>query len=555
MKNAEVVPAIEDLARVTDSRARHRSKAPKRAGESLEEKRRAAREEIAQRRARRKTKTEATRQRNAELRALLKAKNIDLPVRFEFAESIDDETSDDSESIVQDCGNDLYIVRSKSSKLKYKVQLKREIWTCSCKYWTNNRKIDCNHIKRVLEDRGEGAPYSTARRRDATTIIYEEGQKTEHTRRQHAYSAWPTRVPELLEELCSMVAEPAPSETNPNGEGAPPVPLSARLYILLMKVELRSTYAELSFRLASDLALHRLGWLKATPLSISTLYNICGDPRLLSELQWMITATASTGRQIETTAIIDASGLPNSLAANYGDEKYGKKRKRKGSKYLKPHWAQGRITNLISYLDLTLDHGVGSGDAPHLGRVLRATKAVWPRLKRMLADAIYGNRGNYHKSKGSGVKLFTRAKISEDRSTWGGQAAEIAEMQHNSKDEYGEIMRSRSRGETPPARVKGHQSFQRLRRRMIDEIPIFPEKPPGDEALCDLPDDELDAILDMAADAVGIAQANEAYAMIVAANAREITVLEHIHDHPMSLRARTAFYPMRIVHQNELGAS
>ena len=545
----------EGLANDTSNRTARRQKEKISADEALAEKRRIANEEMAKQRERRKLKTEATRQKTAELRALLKAKNISLPVRFEFAEVLADESGDEPDIIVQDCGNDLFIVRSKNGKRNYKVQLKHEVWTCSCKAWTNKRKIDCKHIGSVLEHKGEGAPYSTARRRPATVIIYEENELSEHTRRQHAYLAWPKRCPEIFEELCKLVTEPTNPDTNPNGEGAPPVPLRARLYVLLIKVEFRLTYAELSSKLVDDLALHRLGWLKASPLSVSSLYNICRDRRLLRELKWMVTATADTGRQIETTAIIDASGLPNSVAVNYLDEKYGKRRKRKGSQYLKPHWAQGRVTNLIASLDLTLDNGAGSGDAPHLGRVLLATKRVWPLLKNMLADAIYGNGGNYRKSESLGVRLFTREKVNEDRSKWGGQAAEIAAMQHGSKKAFREIMRSRSRGETPPARVKGRQSFQRLRRHISDGIPVFPERPPGDEALCDLPDDELDPILDVAADAVGGAQANEAYAMIVAANAREITMLEHLYNHRMSLLAKTAFHPIRIVHEDELRAS
>jgi hypothetical protein len=551
-KNSRPPASIGKGSDTASNRAKRRQDARQAAEAALEEKRRAAAEATTERRNRRKSKTEATKAKNTELRDKIKAKGIPLPVRVEFAEEIEAESVAKSGITIQVCGSDIYLVLPAGAKHHHKVQLKGEMWTCSCKGWTNRRKIDCKHIGCVLEFRGEGAPYSSARRRPNTVIIYEKNEIAEHTRRQHAYLAWPTRCPEIFEELCKAIEEPLPK--NKNGEGAPPIPLKVRAYALLTKAEFCLTYAELSSWLANDLAVHRLGWYKTTPLSVSSLHTICGDSRLLPELKKMITSTADTGRQIETTAIIDASGLPNSVAGNYLDEKYGKKRKRKGGKYLKPHWVQGRVTNLIPYFDLTLDHGVGSGDAPHLSRVLRATKAVWPCLKHLLADAAYGNDGNYKKAKSKGITLFTREKVNEDRSTWGGQAAEIADMQRNSKKQFQEIMRSRSRGETPPARVKGRQPFQRLRRRTVDGPPILPEKPAGDESLCDLPDEELDPILDMAADAVGVAQANEAYAMIVAANTREIVMLENLHDHRMSLQAHTAFHPMRIVHEDELGA-
>lgn len=51
------------------------------------------------------------------------------------------------------------------------------------------------------------------------------------------------------------------------------------------------------------------------------------------------------------------------------------------------------------------------------------------------------------------------------------------------------------------------------------------------------PDEELDRILDHACNAVGRAQANEAYAQVVAGNVREIVMLEHLHDEKVSLAA------------------
>jgi hypothetical protein len=154
------------------------------------------------------------------------------------------------------------------------------------------------------------------------------------------------------------------------------------------------------------------------------------------------------------------------------------------------------------------------------------------------------------------IELVTREKFNEDRSTWGGQAAKTAAMQHDKQSkEFQETMRFRSKGETPPARVKSRQSFQRLRRRTSDGVPVFPARPLGDDALCDLPDEELDEIMESALKAVGDAQANEGAAMTAAANAREIVVLEHLHDQRMSLAHATAFHPMRIVSEDELRAS
>ncbi len=172
------------------------------------------------------------------------------------------------------------------------------------------------------------------RRRPATVILYEETELAEGTRRQRAYKAWPTRCPQLFEELCALIPEPA--REHPENGGAPSIPLQARAYALLIKVQFRFTYAELSDYLAQDRTMQRLGWLPDKPLSITTLHTISGDRRLLPVFNEMINRTAYTGRRIEDTAIIDASELPNSFAGNYNEEKYGKKRKR-GRTYIKFH--------------------------------------------------------------------------------------------------------------------------------------------------------------------------------------------------------------------------
>ncbi len=51
------------------------------------------------------------------------------------------------------------------------------------------------------------------------------------------------------------------------------------------------------------------------------------------------------------------------------------------------------------------------------------------------------------------------------------------------------------------------------------------------------------------------AQANEAYALVAAANVREVVMLEHIHGERMCLPEDTAFHPIRTVREEDLRAS
>lgn len=492
-----------------------------------------------------------TKKVEAELRELLAAKNINLPVRIRMADPGQDVASEPADAI-QDVGNGVYLVQSAGETRWHKIQKTPDMWTCSCAKWRRQRKIDCQHINKVRSDlEGRRIPYSTARRRPATRILFPKGTPCEATRRKKAYIATPSRCRELFEELCLQIPETA--TVSPLG-GAPAIGLRARTYIFLMKVQGRYTYTGLSDYLTTDNAVQRLGWLKGTPISPSTLSAICADERLTDVFKKMIYTTARTAHRIETTAIIDASGLPNSLAGNHNEEKFGKRRKRKGRVYLKPHWVTGCITNLIPFVEFTLDYGLGSGDAPHYRRAARETKRVWPELKEMLGDGSYGPKGNFDASTALGIQLITREKRHEKRSEWGGQAAEIAELQHDYVAEFKERYRFRSRGETPPARIKGHQSYQRLRRRVNDVI-LPKDATEEDRRLCLLPDEELDKILDHACNAVGRAQANEAYAQIVAGNVREIVMLEHLHDEKVSLAAGSTFTPIPTLREEDLRAS
>jgi hypothetical protein len=311
------VPTTEQEGQAkTSPRAARRQAAKAASRELLESKRRAAQETEIALREQRKARAQSTREKIAELRALLRSKGIPLPIRFEFAKPTKDATKEDDS--VQDCGRGIYVVRSADTGTRYKVQLKSERWTCSCPSWTKNRGLDCKHIERVQEVLGKGRPYAGVRRRPATVIIYDEKELAEATRRERAYRDWPIRCPELFEELCAAIPEP---EITKLRGGAPSIPLRVKAYALLMKAHLGMTYAELSHHLASDRAIQRLGWLRDTPLSITTLSHLCADARLLYEYKKMIFATADTGREVETTAALDASCLVNSLAANHNEEK------------------------------------------------------------------------------------------------------------------------------------------------------------------------------------------------------------------------------------------
>lgn len=504
--------------------------------------------------ARAKKRAEAiakTKSTEAEMRELLAAQKIDFPVRIRMAEQPDTDKPAESEEI-QHIGNGVYLYRDLATSRFQKIQKLPEMWTCSCAKWKKQRKIDCQHIDKVRAWReGRSMPYATARRRPATRIFYAEGTPSESTRRKKAYESMPQRCPEIFEELCRQINEPVIASSK---GGAPPIPLACRAYAFLIKVQFRFTYAELSNYLLSDRAMQRLAWMKATPLGQSTLSAICADPRLADEFKRMIYATAHTAHRIESVGIIDASGLPNSLAANYNEDKHGKRRKRKGRTYLKPHWVSGRDTNLIAFVEFTLDYGLGSGDAPHYRRAAIETKRVWPLLKEMLGDAAYGAKGNIEASSRLGIEFITREKRHENRKDWGGKAAEIADLQHNRPKEFNEHYRFRSRGETPPARIKGHQSYQRLRRRVHDTV-LPKDASEEDRILCELPDNELFEIIDFACSAPGRAQVNEAHAQIVAGNVREMVMMEHLHDERVSLAAGGAFTPIPIILEDDLRAS
>ena len=133
--------------------------------------------------------------------------------------------------------------------------------------------------------------------------------------------------------------EEAPRESS---EGATPSPLAFRAYAMLMKSQLRLTYAELAARLGRDPAVQRLGWMRTKPISINSLCSsIAVDERLDAIFDWMLTQSALVGRLIETEGALDSSGLSMIMVANYNESKHKKARKRKGKRFLKPHTMTG----------------------------------------------------------------------------------------------------------------------------------------------------------------------------------------------------------------------
>lgn len=482
----------------------------------------------------------------AEIRAILLSHNIPLPVRWEPAEVLDPEAP--TSGTFRDEGNGVYLHLASGEKSWHKVQKKKGAWTCSCPKWKKQRKVDCQHIKRVQQETESGGPYSTARRRPPAKYIYPEGEPKEGTRRFNAYRAMPTRVPELFEELCQMIDEPVEEPRR----GAPSVPLRVRAYALLIKSYFRLTYAELAARLTTDPAVQRLGWMRALPISINTLCSsIAIDPRLEDVFDRMIPDTASVGRLIEEMGALDSSGLPLIMVANYNESKHGKVRKRKGRRFLKVHWLVGVITGLIAAVDLSLESGYGSGDAPHLRGLTRRAKQVFTLMKRLLADKAYGADGNSKACVLLKVLLITRERSGEDRSTWSESAAQVAKLERERPAVFNEYYRMRGKSETTPSRVKRRNPHQRLRRRTFETQDAVAIQT-SDEAMCDWPDEKLSAVMDAALKSVGIAQRNEAKAMAVAANVRAGVMLEHYHDDRICYPASTAFRPIRTVKESEL---
>jgi hypothetical protein len=358
------------------------------------------------------------------------------------------------------------------------------------------------------------------------------------------------RSMELALQLCLQVQEPRTLKR----KRRPRIPLRHRMYMLIARSNLRLTDAQLIQHLRKDPGAIRLG---IKPPCVNTLVRIAKDRRVLVALCNALRMTARPVRKIETMACIDQSARPMIMCDNYLEAKWGhyQSRIKRNKVKIAEHLIVGRLTGIVAAIDVTMDYGRGSADAPHLRPLLRSACRSLTGLEALSGDQAYGAAGNGRACESASVQLVTAQKSGENRIDpgWPFSLREMAIFEDSFPVEFEEIMGPRSKAETAPSRSKRRNPFYRRRRRKTDVWEPEPtKKADSEETLCDLPDLDLFLLLRRAERAVGVARRIEAFAIQVSDNLRALVMLEHLYDDRVNFYADSAFEPMRIVRQQDI---
>jgi hypothetical protein len=478
-----------------------------------------------------------------QIRAAIKELGFSYPIRFEF-ERPAIEPSDAFEVLTPT----MFFARLDDGRPGHfvkRIGIRR--WRCSC------RLENCAGIRLIRSAVGSDGkrPYSGARRRPATIILYALSQRKESTRRMHAYRDMPWRTMQIAADACRLILETRPGTKK---KRRPPIPLRLRAYMMIAKATLRKTYDELIDWLKTDPGAESLGMKKA-PCK-NTLCTIAKDDLILPALRELLRRVALVARLIEDMALVDSTGRPTVMADNYLDKKYGgrKPRTRKARPQIAEHLFAGMATGLVGAVDVTMDYGLGSADAPHLRHLNLVGCDAFPGVRVELGDKSYGTKGNGYACERAGIKLMTVARAHEDRSTaeWPLSMREMDAFEREFPDEFEDLFGFRSLIEGAPSRSKRRNPFYRLRRRKSDVLVPEPARSMSDETLCDLPDEDLFPILERAEKAVGAARLNEALAIHVGDGLRTLVVMEHLYDDIVNFAANHAFERIRTVRQKDL---
>ncbi len=476
--------------------------------------------------------------------------SITAPVRLEFNRVASDDTYD---GIIQR-GPNIWLVAPKLGKKRtgnLKVEREKDgRWTCSCIGWQKNRYVDCKkHIARVRFMIGEGGaiPYDGRRRRLATKVLYPDG-RAEETRRSNARDAEPMKLPLLVAQLCDrFVPQPPRSETRSAKGGANGAPLRARAFSLLMKVFWNASYEQLHHWLTEQGTMWRLGFLKKAIPKKRAFVRWFGSACLTRILKRIFGETTKPTKRFDTMVIGDSHDIPTRMVDNSRDRKFGPRPaayRNNDRPLVRQHFAVGKVSGIVYAEETTLTTGLGSGDGPHLRRLLKQTKDRTESVTVAAFDKSYTGKPNFTAAERAKIDLYVREKSGENRQgkDWPPMAQRLSKLERDTPAVYAETSRFRSKAELTPSRIKARNPYIRLRRRKGDSVPAFPALP-IDAKISDLPTEVQDAIFDAATEAVGIARLNESLAILIIANLRTLNTLEHLYDQAVTFEEDITLNP------------
>jgi hypothetical protein len=194
-----------------------------------------------------------------------------------------------------------------------------------------------------------------------------ENVKVTYTQDWKAYNAAQCAEKEtfmpMLADLCSTIANP------PQGRGRPRLPMSDMAFTAVAKI-----YAGLSARrFDSDVRDATAKGLTDQDPHFNSVLRYLRSPEMTPVLKGLVELSALPLKGVESDFAADSTGFTTCRFVRWYDEKWGKEKSKR--EWVKLHAMTGVRTNIVTAVEMTLNHGAGST------RRIPATEACKPSLR------------------------------------------------------------------------------------------------------------------------------------------------------------------------------
>lgn len=467
------------------------------------------------------------------------------------------------------------------------VQRKAKKVTGTCRSFEKNRAGACGHSAYYCKknDLPIPGPYLLADRLEPYQIIHSVG-KTAVTLDNIARERMLPSVRQKIYELCRMIRDPRPSTAVRCGQ--PRIPYRAIVYAFLVQVAEGLTDHNMAAHLSDDawyseLTGNRSSYKKKGALSDETLSKVIWSYPLYAMMPQLLANTAEAGRLMDRLVGLDASGFGTTRLANWFVKQYAsgpnkgkndegassqapgesapsssRARMRDSRGFIKVHTIEGMESGLIYALNCTLDFGAATADTMHFQSLVKKALDVNPQIRLTVADKGYWNQYHFGFMQGLDVLLMVMIKdgVKPENADVGREM--IAYLEHlrlNHPGVYRTFYRYRQSIESAFSAQKRVTRHVRRRVRKKEQTRVNRAYPPegkdidwssfGAQKPSNYDDVRMFASAIIAQELVGRAQVNEAHAMAIAANLRQIVRWEMQYGLTMNLAAKTAFKRMR----------
>ncbi len=482
-----------------------------------------------------------------------------------------------------------------------KVQSRADRVTGTCQSFRSNRAGACGHTASycLQNDLSVPGPYLLSRRLEAAQILHWSGRAAV-TRDNEARKDEQLLLREHLYRLCAPLKHRQPKQ-RPTGQ--PRIPYRALVYTFLVQVAEALTDVDASAQMMNDpwfklLTGDRSHYKKSGGPSDETMSKLIWSYPLSEDVQRLLALTATCGKRMDSMVDIDATGFgstkletgspnaysgPNNkhavddLTENRGDSSQSGSeisgnlnafKRVRGKGFIKAHTIHGVESGLIYATECTLDFGPGTADTRHFQPLLRKVLDINPRVRAVLADKGYWKAEHFAFTQQVGILLMVMRKknVSIDNAPVGRES--IAFLEHlrlNHPAVYRTFYRYLQAIESVfsgQKRVTGHirRRVRKKERERIERLQAtLSANAELDWAALSKANPEIKkprnwenafsfAATLIAQEIVGRAQINEAHAMAIAYNLREIIKWELQTGEKMDMWAGSSFTPLRRVH-------